>query len=266
MTDEFCLTIKLIIRYKTYQFIETDFQSLKTLYQKEENMKYDIGIIGGAGPIAGRLFFDYIIAWYQKELGAWQDQDFPSIVMVSYPFSDMLSVGHDKNSIKDELKQVVEAIPSKYFLIACNTLHCFADGELPANRWLHLMKLTAEALSKTESKQNPLVLCTTTSRNHRLHQEYFDCVYPNIETQPEIDYIIEKVLKGKHGVSDSQQLYKIIQEETDPSQDVVLGCTELSLLVAEYPFARKLVDPAILAAEKVCLLLNPKHLLKSIKK
>ena len=220
-------------------------------------MKCDIGIIGGTGPIAGRLFFDLIIAWYQREKNAWQDRDFPSIMMISYPFSDMLSESHNSQSVSNELKAVIAEMSSKFFIIACNTLHYYGDDKLSKENWIHLMKTTAEALSQNRSEDPPLVLCTTTSRKNVLHQSYFNCVYPRIELQSKIDHLIETILKGKQGIKEAEFLKQLIHEESKPFQKVVLGCTELSLLVAEFSIKdRKIIDPAVLATEKVCLLLN----------
>jgi len=51
---------------------------------------FDIGIIGGAGPLAGALLFEQIIEICQKDYGCIRDFDFPSINLVSFPFSEML--------------------------------------------------------------------------------------------------------------------------------------------------------------------------------
>lgn len=218
-------------------------------------MDYDVAIIGGAGPAAGALVFNKIIAWYQRNRGAWQDQDFPKITLISYPFSDMLGDGEEDDRVHSELHSVVEGLSAKYYLIACNTLHCYCQGELPEEGWIHLMKTTAEALGQVESP--PLVLCTSTSRRHGIHKKYFDCVYPSQASQPKVDQIIEDVLRGQHNATTAAELATIAQAELVEGQKVVPGCTELSLLFDDYPaMTEQLADPCIYAVNKLCELLT----------
>ena len=222
-------------------------------------MNYDVGIIGGAGPIAGRLFFDRIIYWYQENLGAWQDQDFPSIILISYPFSDMLTAAHDKGTVKKELRLIMESLQAKNIVIACNTLHSYIDDSVRSDSLVHLMKTTADFLSFEKPNIKPFVLCTTTSAEFKLHERYFECGYPSIEHQIEIDNLIEKVLKGKHDKGAAATLEQIILSEAKTEQKVVLGCTELSLLLHEYPILQdRILDPCDLAVKKICSLLNEK--------
>jgi len=221
-------------------------------------MKYDIGIIGGAGPLAGRLFFDKIIAWYQNYLNAWEDKDFPLMFIISYPFSDMLFEGKKEAIVAGQLRSIIDQFTARYRIIACNTLHCFLDeGEDKDPCWMHLMKITAEFLSANRIEKAPLTLCTTTSREYRIHEKYFPCVFPSKKNQEKIDKIIEEILKGKQHSQTARELNEILHSEKKEEQHVILGCTELSLLYSEYPIDTTLiVDPCTLAIEKVCRLLN----------
>ncbi len=218
-------------------------------------MKYDIGIIGGAGPMAGRLFFDKIITWYQRNKGSWRDEEFPSILLCSYPFSDMLTTGLDRKTVTQELVDVIQSLDVKYLIIACNTLHVFGEGVLSHPGWIHLMKTCAEEISN--NSQEPLVLCTTTSNKDKIHQRYFDCTYPPTQEQEDIDRIIEGVLKGELSEHRAKELESLIDKSAKDDQPVVLGCTELSLLVNEHPInCKNIIDLVDIAVEKVCQLLN----------
>ncbi len=58
---------------------------------KKLNFKdYSIGIIGGAGPMAGALLFKKIIARCQKKYNCVHDEDFPEIILLNVPFAQML--------------------------------------------------------------------------------------------------------------------------------------------------------------------------------
>ena len=52
--------------------------------------KVTIGIIGGAGPMAGAIVMENIIEICQKKYLCRHDYDFPKIILVSVPFAQML--------------------------------------------------------------------------------------------------------------------------------------------------------------------------------
>lgn len=219
-------------------------------------MKHDLGIIGGAGPMAGSLFLNRVITWFQRERGAWQDQDFPSVVLVNYPFSDMLRDDDDDEQIFSELSEAINSLSSSYYVVACNTLHSYFRDSLPQEGQLHLMKITADNLREGEI---PLVLCSSTSRRYAIHKKYFDCSYPSQEGQLEIDEIIETILRGQHDETTARRLEQVFETELAPGQRAVLGCTELSLIVNDHRIPTgKTIDPCELAVEKVCKLITEK--------
>lgn len=93
--------------------------------------KDKIGIISGAGPMAGALLYKKIIENYQTQWGAVQDQDFPEIALINYPFSAMLS-GLESASNECRLRSELEIclvqlrnLGCKRVGIACNTLYAF---------------------------------------------------------------------------------------------------------------------------------------------
>src|SRR5690606_27079959 len=88
--------------------------------------KKRLGIISGAGPMAGALFLKKIIKAYQA-IGAWKDEDFPLMYLINYPFSDMLNNGYEYNLIQKELLSCIDELQFKcdYIVITCQTLHLF---------------------------------------------------------------------------------------------------------------------------------------------
>ncbi len=88
-----------------------------------------IGIIGGAGPWVGGLLFQKIVQVLQEKYGCREDQDFPYMMLLSYPFADMLKKPDDaaqceivRNQLKDCFQTLVDN-KIDYAVIACNTLH-----------------------------------------------------------------------------------------------------------------------------------------------
>jgi aspartate racemase len=204
-----------------------------------------IGIVGGAGPLAGALLLERILKLAMRQYGCYQDADFPAVTLVSYPFSDMLSPSVDGNQLRDELQKCLVQLRSQGALvlgIACNTLHAFLEEEPDL---VHMPRALAAELCDT-----PLVLCTETSVNYQLHQHCFPCIYPSKDIQAQVDAIITSILKGNDRREIAEKLLQILcQQKADA---IVLGCTELSLFSEELQRSGKtIVDTLDILAKKI---------------
>lgn len=206
-----------------------------------------IGIIGGAGPMAGAVFLERLFSIAGSQYGCFRDADFPEVMVLSFPFSEMLAEERDEAQVKQELSFCLNRLRSQgatILAIACNTLHAFLDEELPG--LIQLPRAIAEQIPPGEI---PLVLCTSTSRQFGLHKRFFPCVYPSAKDQKQIDQLINQILKGDREKA-VVRLSQII--ETQSEQTIVLGCTELSLFSRDLSIANKLIlDPMEIAASKV---------------
>lgn len=54
-----------------------------------------IGIIGGPGPLAGAMLMDRVLRVCMQQYGCYRDRDFPRILLISFPFSKMLTAEAD---------------------------------------------------------------------------------------------------------------------------------------------------------------------------
>lgn len=207
-----------------------------------------IGIIGGAGPLAGASLLERVLTCASKTYGCYRNTDFPKILLLSFPFTEMLTPDVDAEQVKNELKEALNEVRKSgacVIAIACNTLHAFLEED-PTDL-IHLPKELARAIPKGEL---PLVLCTTTSVRYGLHRQYFPCIYPNPETQVEIDNIIDRVLMGADEEKIFQELMKILQNQT--ASTIVLGCTELSLFTKRLSSINKtIIDPLDIVASEL---------------
>jgi aspartate racemase len=207
-----------------------------------------IGIVGGAGPLAGAFLLERLFRFATTLYGCYKDLDFPKVVLVSFPFSDMLSEKLNPIQIRKELQAVLSQLRNNgatVIAIACNTLHAFLDR----NDCADVIELP-EVIKQKLSVEIPLVLCTSTSAKYQIHSQFFPCIYPGAVIQKKIDEIIDNILKGCR-----QEM--IIEEMRDLlcSQDantVVLGCTELSIFKDDLLIKDKLIiDPLEILAIKV---------------
>jgi aspartate racemase len=209
-----------------------------------------IGIVGGAGPLAGIFFFECLANLSRTIYGCHKDADFPKIFLLSFPFSEMLSPAVNSLQIKKELKECLNQLRqngASILAIACNTLHGFLDENDNFPDLVHLPQTVAQQIPSSET---PLVLCTSTAARLGLHKKFFPCIYPNITIQHRIDQIIDQILKGDQQQKIIDDLSEIIEKSKE--KRVILGCTELSIFRNKIIFNKKLViDPLLIACQKI---------------
>lgn len=209
-----------------------------------------IGIVGGAGPMAGVLLLEQLFSLSGSLYGCAKDADFPKVVLLSFPFSEMLKPEMDIAKIQKELSECLNQLRKNgaaILAIACNTLHAFLDKGEDFTDLIHLPQVTAAEIPRGEI---PLVLCTSTSVKFGLHKQFFPCVYPTADLQVEIDRIIDQILQGVEQKLIAGQLLEILNAEA--ANTVVLGCTELSLFTKYLMSCNKsIVDPLEIAAKKI---------------
>lgn len=213
--------------------------------------KFKIGIIGGAGPTAGAYLFQKIIAICQKKYSCIHDGDFPHIILLNYPFNDMLGENFDRKLVKDQLEECFISLVQnkvKIAAIACNTLHSFLPSQIDTLNLVHIIEETRDFLVK-HKWSNPLILCSSTAAKNGLHANYFECTYANLSTQKKIDDLIDAVTAGCCLKEASVHLSSLIENE----RPIVLGCTELSVIQETHPLrSLKVCNPNEILAEKIC--------------
>lgn len=198
-----------------------------------------IGIVGGAGPRAGALLLERVLTLAARLYGCHKDGDYPQIILLSFPFSDMLTLERDESVVKRELAMCLELLRQNgaaILAIACNTLHIFLEGD--EKDLVHLPKEAGREISGDK----PLVLCSSTSAQAALHRQFFPCIYPSNEDQKRVDAIIDMTLAGIDVGRDLENLVERQKEKT-----VLLGCTELSL----YADMLRLVDKQIIDSVEI---------------
>lgn len=207
-----------------------------------------IGIVGGAGPLAGVKLFEKVIEMCNRKYGCYKDEDYPQIILNSFPFSDMLSEENDYDLLREELSLALNQLRyqgSEVLAIACNTLHIFLENE--CKELINLPQLLGDEM---KFEKEPLVLCTSTSRLNSLHAKYFVCSYLENSSQLWLDNIIMRILQGAEPATIVEDLFKIIEQEE--ASCIVLGCTELSIYARILEFSgKKIIDPLDFLAKKL---------------
>ena len=209
-----------------------------------------IGIIGGAGPAAGAFLLERVLSISSKIYGCYRDSDFPKIFLISFPFSEMLSPAIDSATLQNELSACLNQLRNNgasILAIACNTLHAFLDEKEGLEDLVHLPRVLAKEIPLFNK---PLILCTSTSARFGLHKRFFPCVYPDAQTQKQVDEIIDDTLRGMERKNVLKRLEELIQAQAEST--LILGCTELSLFTADLSLPNKcIIDPLEVVANKI---------------
>ncbi len=212
-------------------------------------MKPSIGIIGGAGPLAGALLFEMIIKEFQKRYGCYLDADFPYIILHNIPFVNMLE-DPDEERVRSQLEEglaLLEKNGVERVAIACNTLHAF----LPEKKWkFDFFDLRSVV---NETSDDILVLCTAISRKMGVFDHLKKKSYLKEAQESELEQLIARIKIGKVNQKESSFFSALIEQ--DKKKCVLLGCTELSLLHTRFPLSLPgvhIIDPLQLLAETLC--------------
>lgn len=161
-------------------------------------MRKRIGIIGGAGPSAGSLMLNKIIEVFQTQYGCKQDHEFPHLLLLNFPFSDLLLQGHNCLAVQEDLAYCLNFFAENRLdivTIACNTLHGYLPPEIPICTFVHMLAETGMIIRENLSEA-PVVISSSSSRKQQLHRKWFECDYTLLEIQQELDEMILAITRG----------------------------------------------------------------------
>lgn len=208
-------------------------------------MKYDLGIVGGLGPLASSYMYEMIT----KRTKANNDQDHLNIIILSHPEipdrTKYILNTNDKNPYPYLLNdcKLLEKLGVKMISIPCNTSCYFHEKlqkeiNIPIN---NLIKNTIEYLKKNNINEVAL-LATEGTIKSKLYQKELEnakikYTLPNQEKITNIIYNYVKAGKkvNKNIFNDSIKKLK--------TKHYILGCTELSLLKEELKLPDNYIDP-----------------------
>lgn len=222
-----------------------------------------IGIVGGAGPVASALLYNTIIEICQKEYGANDYNEFPEIILESYPFTrgDREKIRHDISLCFKKLKSA----GAELFSIASNSFH----GFLPDVSSFAFVNLVQEGLQEASRLgiSKALILAAQPTIDLKLYEQTgLQCIYP--EDQNQIQKIIREVAGGEVSQQQAEKLAEIIRGlEID---GVIIACTELPLIHRKFPLSKHglpVIDTVDVLAKRLLILSRSDGcLIHSIKK
>lgn len=214
-----------------------------------------IGIIGGLGPESTIDYYKNIISIYKKET---RDSNYPEIIINSINMTEMLSyiIKQDYSKLINLLLLSISQLKNAgadFAVIASNTPHMVFD-QLKNKSALPLISIVEETCKKAFSLKikKILLIGTAFTMNSDFYQKGFskyniNTIVPDLLEQEIIQNIIFPELEEGIVIPEKKkQLIKICNEliNKENIEGIVLGCTELPLMIKENDFNIKILNTA----------------------
>jgi len=212
-----------------------------------------IGIIGGIGPASTVEYYNGIIYGYRKLTN---DENYPQLFINSINMTEMLNyvAGKEIDNLIDflfnEIQKLVK-IGADFIAIASNTPHMVID-ELTEKTNIPIISIVDETCNYAKNQNLKKVLLTGTlfTMENNFYQKAFqknniECIVPNDDQKTIIQNIIFPNLEDGIIIEKDKILFKdlcnkiIIEKNID---GIVLGCTELPLMIKNEDFDIKVID------------------------
>jgi aspartate racemase len=208
-----------------------------------------IGILGGMSYESTIKYYAQILEkYYQKK----QDYAYPEVVIFSLNFQRVIDLEHGNNKVEyiDYLMEGIESLEkagANFILMAANSPHAVYEDliQLAKVPILSIVEATAEK-AQQEKLNKLLLLGIKFTMQSSFYQDFFaklnmQIITPSEPEQDTINQIIfDELVIGNFTEESKQKLLNIINNyEVD---GVILGCTELPLILQQKDTNIKLLD------------------------
>ncbi len=219
-----------------------------------------IGILGGVSPESTITYYEHIIRTYRERFG---NHSYPEILIYSISFQTIRDWQKEElwNQIAEKIANGITRLHkagADFGLIATNTLH-FVFEEVQKESPMPLISIidaTAEKIKK-EGLHTVGLLGTAFTMSQGFYRENLvdhdiNTLVPTVEAQKYVDQVIhDELVNGKIIPESRERFLKIIESLVDRgAEGVILGCTEIPLLMREEDTHVKLFNTTTIHAEK----------------
>ncbi len=203
-----------------------------------------IGLIGGMSWESSKVYYEYLNRLVQQELGGSHSA---KIIMSSVDFSEIEQYSFEGNWNAIGLLMATEAAKlekagADMVVLCTNTIHLVSDKieQAISIPFLHIAEAAGRAIQE-EGVQKVALLGTqfTMEKNFYtkiLEEKYgLEVLLPKLEDRKSLqDIIYNELVKGKFTEMAKTKCLEIIRElEAEGAQGVILGCTELPILIPD---------------------------------
>ena len=223
-------------------------------------MHKKIGILGGLSPESTVTYYQYITREYTKRFG---DFGYPEIIIYSVNFQNYVDWGDagEWDRIAGDMiaaARALEAAGADFGIIATNTMHIAFDEVQAAVKipFLHLIDATAEAI-KAKGLSRVGLLGTKFTMGESFYRDRLAAsgvvaIVPEASDREEVNRVIyDELVAGRVLDSSRKRFVEIMDRLADSgAEGVILGCTEIPLLVSDEDSPLPLFDTTTIHARK----------------
>lgn len=220
-----------------------------------------VGILGGMGPEATIDLFDKIV----RATHAKKDEDHLRIIVDCNPkmpsrLDAILKGGPSPVPAMQETARNLERAGAEIIIIGANTAHYFHDDVQAAVRVpvLNMIEETARATRERwpDIRKVGILATTGTVKTRLYHKEYaklgIDVIEPSTEDQ---ESVMKSIFSFKYGgdiAEDRRRLLDVAEHLVEAgAQAILMGCTEIPVILKGVSFKVPLVDANEIVAEVV---------------
>jgi aspartate racemase len=219
-----------------------------------------IGILGGMSPESTTLYYEHITRTSRARFG---DYGYPEILIYSVNFQRFVDWQH-RGQWQDAAREMAAALErlraagADFGLIATNTMHMVFDEVQRAVNMplLSIVQAAADAVLAARLQSVGLLgtVFTMSERFFRdgLERSGIAALVPEPEDQRRMNDVIYQELCRGDIRNDSRQLFLTIigKLRARGAQGIILGCTEIPLLIKPQHCDLPLFDTSLIHAEK----------------
>ncbi|WP_298316651.1 aspartate/glutamate racemase family protein [uncultured Aquimarina sp.] len=212
-----------------------------------------IGLIGGMSWESSKLYYEFLNIKTKDLLGGSHSA---KCVMVSVDFAEIerLTFKGDWDAIGILMKhaaQQLERAGADIILLCTNTIHLVSHyiSENVSIPFMHIAATTGESIKKIGLKKVALLGTKFTMEKgfytkSLINDFGLDVLIPDERDRQVVhDIIYNELVKGQFTNASKQTIIEIIKElQNQGAQGVILGCTELPILISELDVAIPIFD------------------------
>lgn len=216
-----------------------------------------IGILGGMGPRATIDLYEHILNLTRIT----KEQDHISTLIYSNPKIPDRSTSFNNNcnrKIINFLQETAKALEdggADVILVPCNSSHIYYQEikqsvSIPV---INMIEQTADYVFANLPYQNGIVLLgTSATYQSGIYQQYMSSrniplIIPNSQSREQLMKIVYEIKLGNYDLKTTRQTLLEIANEWDVP--IILGCTELPLVISNCQLSNTLINPAKILAK-----------------
>lgn len=211
-----------------------------------------IGIIGGLSPESTVEYYNGINARINEALGGHHNA---RILLASVDFGEFVALKEkgdwdSQERLLCQQAQNLERGGADFFMLATNTMHKMADAIAASVKipFLHLADATADEILKSPYRKIGLLgtkyTMTLDFYKQRLRDKGLEVIVPDENGIKTVNDIIYNELCHGQVLGSSRQKYQAIINDlqNEGCEAVILGCTEITMLIGESDSALPIFD------------------------